>query len=99
VGIEELELPKPRLVSPMATPEPVKNHILSALDTFLPVFGALATILAVRLFLLLAIIGSFVLAKMAMKDTSDHSMYVLISYCLLTVIPLVYLDIHNKRKG
>jgi hypothetical protein len=76
-----------------------KNPVLSALDTFLPVFGALAAILAVRLFLLLAIIGAFVIAQMAMDDMTNHGLYVLIGYCGFTVIPLCWLDTYGKRKG
>ena len=104
VEIEELS-PKPRLVAqtpiqmPTISSEPAKNPILSALDTVFPVFTALAAILAVRLFLALAIAGAFVLAQTAMKDSSDHSMWILIAYCAFTVLPLVYLDIYGKRKG
>lgn len=83
----------------MISSEPTRNPLLSALDTILPVFGALAAILAVRLFLLFAVIGAFVLAYKALSDATGQGIYVLVAYCAFTVLPLVYLDIHGKRKG
>ena len=104
VEIEELN-PKPRVVAlpppaiqPMISSEPAKNHLVSALEAFLPVFGALAAIMAVRLFLALAIGGAFFLAWTAMSDTTDHGIWVLIAYCAFTILPLVYLDIYGKQR-
>jgi hypothetical protein len=64
----------------------------------LPIFGALTSILAVRLFLLFAVIGSFILAQTALTDNESHSLWVLIAYCGFTILPLVYLDIQSRRK-
>ena len=88
---------KPAFVAP--APEPKKNPVVETLNAFLPVFGALATILAVRLFLLFAVIGAFVLAQAALPDTTYHSMWVLVAYCSFTILPLVWLDLHGKKKS
>ena len=85
----------------MTNDRQVQSHtqIVKVFNAFLPVFGALATILAVRIFLLFAIIGAFVLAQAALTDTNNHSMWVLISYCSFTILPLVWLDLHGKKGG
>lgn len=60
---------------------------------------AISAILAVRLFLLLSVVGSFVLAFMAMSDTTSHSIWVLAVYCVLTVLPLVFLSFKDTMKA
>lgn len=75
-----------------AKPAPSSNN-----DAILAVFKVLSQILAVRLFLLLAVIGSFVLAYIAMNNDNAHSLMVLAVYLAFTVLPLVALDFMNKR--
>ena len=63
----------------------------------LSVFKAISQILAVRLFLLLAVIGSFWLANEAISSTDSHSAWILTIYCALTILPLVVLDLMKNR--
>lgn len=59
------------------------------------VLAALAAVLGARLLLLLSVIGGFVLALQARDQLTAG---VMIAYCILIVIPLVALDIVNRRK-
>ena len=61
------------------------------------VFQAVATILAVRLLLLLALIGGFLLAWQALQLNSPQAVAVLIAYAVLIMIPLVYLERAPKK--
>jgi len=90
--------PLPRPQEPPTT-QTKSNVLLDTFNSLLPVFGALASILAIRFYLLLAIIGAFILAQAAMLDATFHGMWTLIAYCAFTVIPLVYLDIQSKGKS
>lgn len=60
-------------------------------------FGAISRILAARFLLLLALIGAFVLAIMAMQAQTTASIWILVSYCLLTIAPLVGLQWGKPR--
>lgn len=61
------------------------------------VFKALSIIFASRLLILLALGGAFVLAVMAELSGNMLNLWVLIAYCVLTVIPLVTLDLLSRR--
>ena len=63
---------------------------------FVGTLSAIASLLAARLLLLLAVIGAFVLA---IRADGTPGLYVLISYCVLTVLPLVILDIVTRQRG
>lgn len=76
-----------------------KSAPVNFLNTVFPPFAALAAILAIRLFLLFAIVGAFILAQTAMLDATNHGIYVLISFCVFTVLPLVWLDVYGKKRG
>lgn len=77
-----------------------KSPFLSALETVFPIFTALAAVLAIRLFLLIAVVGAFFLAQAAMTDvTNNHDIWVLVAFCTLTILPLSYLDLHGKKRG
>jgi len=52
----------------------------------------IGTVLAIRLLLLLSILGAFTLAVMAMQKETNSSLFVLVSYSILVVLPLVYLS-------
>ena len=56
------------------------------------VFHAVASLLAVRFLLLLALLGGFALAFMALRAGSYEAAGVLIAYAMLIVIPLIYLE-------
>lgn len=62
-------------------------------------FRALAMILAIRLQLLLVLIGAMVLSVMAMNEPSNLKLAVLATYSVLTIIPMVLLDVSARRKA
>lgn len=64
----------------------------------LGVFQAIGTLLAVRLLLMLALVGGFVLALMALRSGTYQAGGVLIAYAVLIVIPLIWLE-RNPRVG
>lgn len=80
---------------PVFTEDPKPHPLINILNSLVPVFTALAAVLAVRLFLLLAITGAFILAEKTLSDTSG--IWVLIAYCTFTILPLVWMDIHSKK--
>jgi ABC-type bacteriocin/lantibiotic exporter with double-glycine peptidase domain len=81
------------------SPIPEKpNNFVKTLESFLPVFGVLAAVLAVRLFLLLAVVGAFILAQTALVSNDTHSLWVLVVYCGFTILPLVWLDAYGRSK-
>lgn len=94
----ETVVPMSRTKPPVFAPEEKPNALLSTFNSLLPIFSALAAVLAVRLFLLFAIIGAFDLAYMAMTDSDNHKIAVCVFYDLLVVFPLVWLDIQGKKK-
>lgn len=86
--------PEPSPSAPVATaPPPRSDH------AFVGVLAALASLLAARLLLLLSIAGAFVLAVMAVRDGSYIGLAVLVAYCSLTLLPLVWLDVVTHRRG
>lgn len=60
------------------------------------VIHALATLLAVRLMLMLALTGGFVLAVMALRVGTYQAGGVLVAYAVLILIPLIWLE-RNPR--
>lgn len=92
---------KPVFAIPTTEPQLTtqSNVLLSTFESLLPVFAALTSILAIRLYLLFAVGGAFVLAYAALNETENHSLYVLIAYCVFTILPLAWLDLSGKRKG
>jgi hypothetical protein len=55
------------------------------------VLTAISTILASKFLLLLAIIGGFVLALMAMADPNNFKIGILVVWCVGIVLPTAYL--------
>jgi hypothetical protein len=74
---------------PLGLSAPPEREKLPA--AILAVFKAIAMVLAPRLQLLLALIGAFVLALLAMQWQSNIGLAILAAYCALTVIPLIAL--------
>lgn len=102
LAVEPIPMTQPQKPRPVfVTSEPVKetNTLMKSFEAILPVFSALAAILAVRLFLLFAIVGAFILAQAALSDQTSHGLSILIAYCSLTILPLVWLDIQSKKRG
>jgi hypothetical protein len=60
-------------------------------------FKALGYTLSARALLLLALLGAFVLAIMAIIQQTPASLEVLIAYAIFTVIPVAYLE--TRRNG
>lgn len=63
-------------------------------EAIIAAFAALGYAVSARLLLFVSLVGAFVLAVMAERD---HSAWVLIAYCCLTVIPVALLEIFGKR--
>lgn len=84
--------------APQPLPEPpVIVQRVGIPEAILSVFAALGFALSARLLLLLAIIGAFVLAMMAMQNTSYQTIGIFVAYALLVIVPLVYLETKGKR--
>lgn len=75
------------------SPEPEPK----ALDVILSAFAALGYALSVRALLLLALLGGFALAAMAMAYQTVIGLSVLAAYAILVLLPLVVLEV--KRRG
>lgn len=93
----ETVTPMPRSKPVVFAPEEKENILLRTFNELLPVFGALATILAIRLFLLFAVVGAFILAQAALSDTTYHGVWTLVAYCAFTILPLVWLEVQSKK--
>lgn len=72
-------------------------RIIRRQEAVLDMFTALSRVLATRFLLFLALIGAFVLALQAMGNQTTPGLAVLISYCLLIVGPLVWLE--TRKQG
>lgn len=62
-------------------------------------FTALGYVLAPRFLVLLSLLGAFILAVMAMRWHDIMGLSVLGIYCVLTVLPLVWLELVARPKG
>lgn len=100
LGVTELP-PRPRRTPPTPTAEPQQPtrpdpetewrnpHLI---ETLIRLAGHA---LSARALLLLAIVGGFVLAVMAM-DGARERLYVLVAYSVLTILPVVVLEIRKR---
>jgi len=61
-------------------------------------FAGLGYALSARGLLLLALIGAFVLSVMATLSQTLPSLYVLVAYCIFTVIPVAYLEVRRRQQ-
>jgi hypothetical protein len=64
----------------------------------LGVFQAVASLLAVRILLLVALLGGLGLAVMALRIGSYQALGVLVAYAVLVLIPLIWLE-RSPRVG
>lgn len=62
----------------------------------LAAFRVLALVLAVRFMLVLALAGTFTLALLAMDRQTALSAVITVSFAVLTLGPLVYLEVRNR---
>lgn len=60
-------------------------------------FNVAARIIAVRLFLFLSLVGSFVLSVIATQNQSTLSVWIIGVFAAVTTLPLTVLEIKNKR--
>jgi hypothetical protein len=65
----------------------------------LGVIAAIAGLTATRLLLLLAVSGAFYLATIAARSQSNASLFVMVAYAVLIVLPLVWLDSTKRGPG
>ena len=56
-------------------------------------------VIATRFLMLLALVGAFWLGNRAMDAQSMASLFVLVAYCFLTILPLVYIELASRSKG
>jgi hypothetical protein len=70
----------------------------STLEVVVAAFGALGYALSARALLLLSLIGAFVLAVMSVTTQTRASLYVLVAYCVFTVIPVAYLEVRRRQQ-
>lgn len=109
VGRVRAPRPKPVLVHPAPPeiptdaeiysthkPTVVERRMLKRHEPILDMFTVFSRILAVRFLLFLSLIGAFVLALQAMDRGTIPSISVLIAYSLLTIAPIVFLEIRGK---
>lgn len=66
------------------------------LDAVVVAFTGLGYALSARAILLLTVIGSFVLAVLAMQDPNAIRLWTLVAYCCLTVFPVTILEIRKR---
>jgi hypothetical protein len=78
---------------PSPTPQVSSAHV-----AILAAIRAFAVILSARLLLFLALAGAFALAVMSEAAPSVLNLLTLISYCVLTILPLVALDHTSRRR-
>jgi len=74
-------------------PSPSPPQSISTVNTILKLAGYS---LSARALLLLAILGAFTLAVLAMATETLIRVYILISYCVLVVLPTVWLEIRKR---
>lgn len=76
--------------SPPVYPEP------TAMQVAVHAFAALGYALSARALLLLALIGMFVIAVMALVTQAMFSLYILLAFGGLTVLPFAVLEIRRR---
>lgn len=92
-------MPTPEPILAAAAPQPVVVQRVGIPEALLAVFSALSLVLAARLILLLSVAGAFVLGVMAMTRGEWPALAILCAWCMLTVLPLVAVEIWGKRGG
>lgn len=67
------------------------------IDSILAMMNVVAKILAIRLFLFLSIIGSFILSLIADNNQSLQSVAVVVLFACVTTLPLTILEWRNRN--
>ena len=84
------QAPAPQIAPPPAV-QPARAD-----RAFVGTLSAIAAVLASRLLLFVSVIGAFVLA---VRADGNPGLYVMIAYSVLTVLPLVVLDVVTRQRG
>lgn len=79
-----------------AAPEPRDSRDVEY-SAILAGFNVAARILAVRFFLFLSLVGSFVLSVIATSNQSILSVWIVAVFAIVTTLPLTVLEIRGKR--
>lgn len=79
-------------------PQTDKKPDTSYLSAISGAFSAIAMLLSVRLLLILAIAGAFILGEAAISVQSVYSLITLGIFCAFTMPFLTYLDIQTRRR-
>lgn len=92
------------LIPTASEPEPVKKVAKKEepkervkVDAVVAMVHVVAKILAVRLFLFLSLIGSFVLALIADSNQTLQSIAVVVLFACVTTLPLTILEWRNRN--
>lgn len=81
-----------------STPAPTTDQTAILAQT-LGIISAIAALTAVRLLLLLAVVGAFYIAVLAATSPVQGPLFVLVAYAVLIVLPLVWLDSNKRLRG
>lgn len=84
-----------KAVGSIRIPEPKGE---STLNVILSAFGGLGYALSARALLLLALLGAFALAVLAMESQTTMGLLILAAYSLSTVVPVTVLEIRKTRE-
>jgi hypothetical protein len=88
----------PELPEPPPAPIPTPSGP-SILDVTVAAFAGLGYALSARALLLLVLCGGFVLAMRAMTLQNLPGLEVLVAYCILVILPTVYLEVRKRSHG
>lgn len=91
---EIVKVSEPEKIKKLPKSEP-KERI--KIDSVLAMMNVVAKILAVRLFLFLSILGSFILALIADNNQSLQSIAVVVLFACVTTLPLTILEWRNRN--
>lgn len=86
--------PTPVVAPSIETPPAPKAEVS---DVLLAAFAALGYAVSARFLLFMSIVGAFALAVMSMLHPTVMSIVILGMFCLLTTLPLVWLELRAKR--
>ena len=85
-----VQMSQPPMIPPAPSPEKDYSAVLAAMQVA-------AKILAVRFFLFLSLMGSFVLALLAHNSQSTTSEVIMVIYACVTTLPLTVLEVVRKK--
>ena len=80
----------------ISPPAPIPNSSTSSHEQVLTAFKALGFALSARALLLIALIGAFILAVMAMWSQTLPALEVLAAYGIFVMLPAVWLEVRRR---